>query len=199
LDTNEFAKLLMAEDRKSWQNPTEIVDQIRFLPGTVVADLGCGPGYFAIPVAAAVGSGGKVFAVDDDPVMLEHFKKNMDRSISREEGCAITPIEADIANTGIAEGTVDVVLFANLLHDLPSPDNFLSEVHRILKPSGRAVDIDWHKTETNKLGPPMERRLSENESRMLLRKNGYRIIHALNPGPYHYGFVCKGASLTDSK
>lgn len=184
----------MDDNRKSWQNTDEIIQQLGLDAGSTVADLGCGPGYFTIPIVKAIGSGGKIFAVDEDPNMLEHLRKNVGRSLTPDQVSIVVHSEADVARTGITEGVVDLVFIANLVHDLPDVKAFFAEVHRMLKPRGRIVDIDWQKTETNEMGPPLERRLSEGQTRNLLRDNNFRIVYALNPGPYHYGLVCRAST-----
>ncbi|MDG6957930.1 MAG: methyltransferase domain-containing protein, partial [Nitrososphaerota archaeon] len=45
--------------------------------GSSVADLGCGPGYFTIPMAELTGPGGKVYAVDFDAGAVEHLAAMM--------------------------------------------------------------------------------------------------------------------------
>ncbi len=41
--------------------------------GKVVADLGCGPGYFTLPIAKIVGHNGKVYAVDFDARQIKRL------------------------------------------------------------------------------------------------------------------------------
>jgi len=43
LNSEDFAKLLMAEERREWQNPEEIIEQIGVAAGSSAADLACGP------------------------------------------------------------------------------------------------------------------------------------------------------------
>ena len=190
MDSNDFAKLLMAEDRKEWQNPEEIVNEMKITEGSTVSDLGCGPGFFTIPLAGKLGTQGRVYAVDSDPVMLDHLTANLEK-IPQAERASVVVMEADVSNTRLPDHSVDLVFFANVLHDLEDPRKFFGEVKRILKADGSLVDIDWQKMETNGMGPHLEWRLSENDSRKLLRENGFRINYALNAGPYHYGFLCK--------
>ena len=49
--------------RKLLQNPSKIVGEY-IRQGDTVIDLGCGPGFFSIPMAGFVGENGKVIAVD---------------------------------------------------------------------------------------------------------------------------------------
>ncbi len=190
MDSHEFAKLLMAEDRKVWQNPEEIIEQINVAEGSSVVDFGCGPGFFTIPLAKKLGMKGRVYSVDSDMIMLNHLSANLEQ-IPPSERASVILVESDVSDTKIPNRSVDLVFFANVLHDLDDPKKFFMEASRILKVDGKLVDIDWEKLETNEMGPPLEWRLSESDSRKLLRENGFRVNYALNAGPYHYGFLCR--------
>jgi ubiquinone/menaquinone biosynthesis C-methylase UbiE len=191
LNNEDFAKLLMAEERREWQNPEEIIEQIGVAAGTSAADLACGPGFFTIPFARSVGSLGEIYAVDIDPVMLRHLKANLESSNSEKDFSKVRTIEADVCNTNIPDQSIDLIIFANILHDLKDRKSFFAEIKRISRKTSRIIDIDWHKRNTDDLGPPLTRRLSENEARIMIRNNGLIIVYALNPGPHHYGFVCQ--------
>ena len=195
MDANDFAKLLMSDERKSWENPQELLNQVMISKGATAADLGCGPGFFTLPLAEKVGKEGKVYAVDANQIMLDHLSANLKKFSSHDDLAELIPLNADVsARNSIPDASVDLVLFSDILHDLEDRKKFFVEVDRILRKSGIVVDLDWKKQEPNNHGPPMEWRLSENESRSILKENGFKIIHALNPGPYHYGFVCQGTS-----
>jgi len=56
---------IMGPFRKLFEPPQKLVGPYVQV-GNVVADLGCGPGYYTLPLARSVGSAGKVFAVDLD-------------------------------------------------------------------------------------------------------------------------------------
>ncbi len=55
---------LRAEDREQWQQPDRVMSDLHLRPGTRIADVGCGTGYFTFRLAKAVGPKGKVFALD---------------------------------------------------------------------------------------------------------------------------------------
>ncbi len=56
-------------DRDEWQHPEEVIRSLDLEPGGRVVDLGSGSGYFTVRLASAVGSTGKVYAVDVDHEM----------------------------------------------------------------------------------------------------------------------------------
>jgi ubiquinone/menaquinone biosynthesis C-methylase UbiE len=51
--------------RRLFDPPQSLVERYAS-EGQVVADLGCGPGYYTIALAESVGLNGKVYAVDSD-------------------------------------------------------------------------------------------------------------------------------------
>lgn len=179
--------MLMSRERMSWQDPYQIIDAIGITLGSTVADLGCGPGYFVIPAAQKVSKTGRVFAVDSNPSMLEHLRNNLaDAGIN--EGIEI--IESNLPKIGIPDETVDFVLIANVLHDIEDKAALLEETKRIARPECLIVDIDWHRRESE-IGPPLDLRLSEQDSRKIIRNNGLEIVYSIDAGKYHYGLVCK--------
>jgi ubiquinone/menaquinone biosynthesis C-methylase UbiE len=187
---DSLAELLMSPERKKWQDPEKILDQIGIEENTIAADLGCGPGFFTIPLALRLGKTAKIYAVDQSEVMLAHLKKNL-TAAPGEVAEKVMMIQADVLQTNIPEESVNLVIFANLLHDLEDHAALFQEIKRISTESSRIVDIDWDRRETDDMGPPMEIRLSEDASRKILQRTGFRVVHALNAGPHHYGLICQ--------
>lgn len=178
----------MSEERKEWQNPESILDSIPINKNMVVADLACGPGYFTIPISKKVAPDGTVYAVDSNEIMLQHLSKNL-KAVEHGTIGKVVMLKNDISDTEIPSGMADVVFFANILHDIVDRNSFFAEVKRISKKSAKIVNIDWLKTSMD-IGPPVEIRLSENESKKIVTQGGLRIERDFDAGPYHYAFVC---------
>ena len=183
----DFADRLMSEERRRIQDPRLIVDQLPLRPGMVVADLGCGPGFFTIPIALKVGDAGIVYAVDSSAEMLRRLTRNVKESRLPEN--VVRVVQADVSHTSIPSRSVDLVFFADILHDLEDRAGFLTEVKRIAKSQGTVVDIDWQKIETG-FGPPLKIRLTEEDSRRIMTTNGFSVTGTVPGGLYHYGLVC---------
>jgi SAM-dependent methyltransferase len=80
--------------------------------GQIVADLGCGPGFYAVELAERVGPGGKVYAVDsDDRAVRALEKKAREHGLGKIEAHACSAASLDF----IENGTVDFVLAHGLL------------------------------------------------------------------------------------
>jgi ubiquinone/menaquinone biosynthesis C-methylase UbiE len=104
--------------------------------GSVAADLGCGPGYFTIPIAKLVGPTGKVYAVDSDEKSIRVIET---KSGAQGLGSIIEAHTASAADVHfIPTGRVDFVLAHGLLCCMTKHDQAVAEIKRVLKPTGIA-------------------------------------------------------------
>ena len=71
--------LLTASARKLIQNPKRIVGSY-LSDGMSAVDIGCGMGFFTLPMADIVGTQGKVIAVDLQPEMLAGLKERASKA-----------------------------------------------------------------------------------------------------------------------
>ena len=106
--------------------------------GEIVADVGCGPGYFALPAARAVTATGTVYAIDRETRMLEIIRER-----SRAAGITnvvVTPAEDVVP---LADRSVDLAFCSLVLHDLVAPESFVRDLVRITRPNGRVAIVEW--------------------------------------------------------
>jgi ubiquinone/menaquinone biosynthesis C-methylase UbiE len=101
--------------------------------GMTALDIGCGMGFFAIPMARMVGAAGRVIAVDLQPQMLEVLMKRASR-----KGVAgrIRPHRCAADSLGLDE-TADFALAMWSVHEVPDEARFFAEVRACLRPGGR--------------------------------------------------------------
>ncbi len=113
-------QVLLNPERQEWQSVDEFVRVAKPSSDQVWADVGCGPGYFTLPLARLVK---KVYAVDLEEPMLEVCKER-----AEEEGLEnVEFLRCSECDVPLPDESVDVVLMANLIHELESPDEFLRE------------------------------------------------------------------------
>ncbi|MBL7495947.1 class I SAM-dependent methyltransferase [Frankia sp. CN7] len=98
--------------------------------GAVALDAGCGTGRALPALRDAVGPAGRVIGLDLTPLMLR---------AAREAGRAVgvTLLVADARHLSVANGAVDAVFAAGLVHHLPDMAAGLAELARISRPGGR--------------------------------------------------------------
>jgi len=120
--------------RKFLENPNFLVK--KFLrPGMNVADVGCGPGFYTIPTARAVGEEGKVYAVDFDPKALDYLRRRVEREGIRN---VLTFVGSAADLNFLPSDYFDFVLSKDVLCCVTKHREAAEEMLRILKPGGRA-------------------------------------------------------------
>ena len=108
-------------------------------PGTVVADVGAGSGYYTRRIAKAVGPSGKVVAVDVQPEMLEILIDQL----ALEGITNMVPVLGTITDPRLPGETLDVILMVDVYHEFSHPYEMMSALCRALKPGGRMVLVEY--------------------------------------------------------
>lgn len=179
-DVKDVAKL-DSPMRRERIPPEATLRKMGLQEGMLVADVGCGTGYFAIPAAEMVGEKGRVWALDLSQGMLDELvRKNPPRNLTvRLCGEADLPLE---------DASADVVLVAFVLHEVTRREEFLREIRRIMRPGAQVAVIDWKKQEEEK-GPPKSERLSLDDAKKCLAEAGFVIRRAERLNQSHYAVI----------
>jgi len=108
-------------------------------PGEHVLDIGAGPGLLAHDLAMLVGETGRVVALDKAPAMLAMAAKRI--APFPHARC----LEGDATNLELPEASFDAAVSTQVYEYVRDMPRALAELHRVLKPGGRALilDTDW--------------------------------------------------------
>ncbi|MFA4955974.1 MAG: class I SAM-dependent methyltransferase [Candidatus Methanoperedens sp.] len=172
------AGILDDPERVKILDPASILEKLELTREMVFADIGCGTGFFSIPAARRVK---KVFALDIQQEMLDIIRDK----IKKEKITNIEVILSGESSIPISDKSVDILLMANVFHELEDRSSLIKEVKRVLKMNGRLVIIDWKKMEMD-FGPPLKERLDEKEVIESCYGNGFMVIERSKVGPYNY-------------
>lgn len=123
--------------RRLLHNPEQILGGL-IGAGQIVADVGCGMGYFSVPMAKLVGEGGRVLAIDLQQEMLDALRR---RAARQNVDACIHYHLAQPGRIGLAE-PVDFVLAFWMVHEVRDPAAFLAEIKGMLKPGGRFLMVE---------------------------------------------------------
>jgi predicted methyltransferase len=123
--------------RDQWQRVTDVFEAMALGPGSVVADLGAGGGWFTTRLARAVGTGGRVYAVDVNPVSLRELREGLPKELTNVE-----IVRGEENDPKLPPGQLDAVLVVNAYHEFAEYAAVLAKVRDALKPGGRLVLIE---------------------------------------------------------
>ena len=172
-----------AESRDDWQKPIMIIDFLTISPGQVIADVGCGTGYFAKLFSRQIGAEGKLYAVDIKRSMLDYLMQREDAVTDR-----IVPIVARPDDPKLPEGEIDLIFIANTWHHIKKHEVYLPRLARGLHEHGRLALIDFHPGEMP-VGPPDNEKLSRDEVVRQFEGAGWRLDAESVMLPYQYLLV----------
>jgi ubiquinone/menaquinone biosynthesis C-methylase UbiE len=172
--------------RMVWLPPAEVLGALSLRPGDTIADLGAGTGYFSLPLAKAVGTEGKVYAVDAQAEMLAHLRQKLQQgSVSNVE-----LIHAEAESTALPDACCSLVFLANVWHEFADCSAVLDESRRILKHRGRIAIIDWRPDVARENEPPLDHRLDASNAVNELLAAGFHQVANVNVG--HYSWLVQG-------
>lgn len=162
----------------------------------VIADFGAGHGYFTIPLGRATGPEGRVYAIE-----IQKAGLNIIRAKAKlEHLLQIELVWSDLdraKGSQLKDESVDLVLIANILFQSEKKNDILQEAHRVLKPEGRAIVIEWKPVPVGRqageasFGPPPALRVPAEIAQKAATRAGFIFDRELSVGSHHYGLIFK--------
>jgi len=153
---------------------------VELKPSYVAADLGCGSGYFTVPLAHMVK---KVYGIDVQQEMLNFLEDKMKKQRIRN----IVPLLSKSDEIPLGNNSVDLLMSVNTLHEFGDRDKMIREMKRVIKKSGKLLIVDFKKEDTG-FGPPVGIRISKTRAVRLFEAEGF-VLSKVRYLPYHYLLV----------
>ena len=190
-DIEDYIRRMESADRAAWQKPDEVIAALNIKPGERIADVGCGPGYFTLPLADAVGLTGKVWAVDIQAEMLDRLREH----IAKRELSNIEPQLVPENDPRLLPGQVDTVFIVNTYHHFSYRPVYVSKLRSALAPGGRIVIIDFipKSREQRGFGPRLEMQLDRATIDLEMAASGLKpaAVHTFLPEQYFVEYRVK--------
>lgn len=164
--------------------PYKTLEILGLAGGIDVADIGCGIGYFTIPAAEIAGPSSKIYALDISVEMLDEVEKRaFEAGISN-----IRNIRVDEYDLKLEDQSVGFAILSNVLHEIEDKKRYVNEICRILQKGGKLAIIEWEKIK-GESGPPLDHRISYEETTKLLSETGFENVTKLSIGQDFYGIT----------
>ena len=163
------ADWLDRRERELEEDPDLAMRLIRVQRGSTVADLGAGSGYFTVRLARAVGTAGKVYAVDIQQGMLDLLQ----RAVTRQRLTNVIPVLAVENDPRLPAESLDLALMVDVYHELSSPQVTLAHLKRALKPGGRLVLLEYRAEDPDVPIRP-EHKMTKAQVKLEIEHEGFR-------------------------
>lgn len=180
------AAWLEREDRNEQEPPDQVIRAMGLSDGDVVADIGCGTGYFSRPMARAVAPGGKVYGVDIQPEMLDFLEK-----IAEEFGVSnIEPVLGESDDPKLPPESVDWILLVDVYHEFQQPKAMLAKMREALKPDGKVALLEYRLEGDSAVHIKREHRMSPEQVMKEWQPAGFRLVaqHEFLPTQHFFVF-----------
>jgi ubiquinone/menaquinone biosynthesis C-methylase UbiE len=162
-------ELLVSQDRRNALDVYKLLRIFPILSHHTVADVGCGPGFFTIPMAKMVFDG-KIYALDIQDEMLDAVRAE----VAKVNLTNVDVVKSEEKKLPLEDESLDGVVAAFVLQEATSPKALLNEALRCLKNHGWLVVLEWYKREMEE-GPPVSQRIDMDEMKELTAKAGFRV------------------------
>ena len=166
-----FERVAVHRYDKEWHIPAAA--DFAGAKGLRVLEIGCGMGTDGVQFAKA---GAIYTGVDLTEAAIDLAHRNFELNDLRGEFRV-----ADAENLDFTDQSFDLVYSHGVLHHTPDIQRAVTEVHRVLKPGGRAVVMLYHRGSYNyRIGIRVLRRAGAG---LLKSEGGLRIVHRLTGEP----------------
>lgn len=115
-----------------------VMDILGVKPGTTIADVGAGSGWFTVRAARRVGDSGTVYAVDINPESIRY----VDERAQKEQLHNVKTILGKPDDALLPAHAIDSVLMLKTYHEVAEPVALLRNLRAALRPGARMGIID---------------------------------------------------------
>ncbi len=123
-------------DREAREQPEKVLDWLAIAPGSTVADVGAGTGFFTVRMSKRAK---EVLATELQPEML----RLLDHRVSSEKITNVRLIRSTEHQAMLPERCCELVLMVDVYHELSDPRGVMAGVRRALKPAGTLALVEY--------------------------------------------------------
>ena len=172
--------------RGDWEKSAMVVAALGLKEGSTIVDAAAGPGFYTLQFAAAVGTTGRVHAVESEARSSAYLQGLLERTGSRQ----VDIVQGRADSIGVS-GPVDVVFMASHYGDiyttwtLPERDGLLASIRQALQPAGTLAILDCAASEQT----PLPDRQTWLDPALIIRQlahYGFELVRQEQLDPHRY-------------
>lgn len=177
----EGAEWLERAERQQEENPERALRVLAVQPGSIVADVGAGSGYYTVRLSQLVGPAGKVYANDLQPGMLQILRSRLER----ERILNVEPILGTVDDPRLPSGVLDLILMVDVYHEFSEPQAMLRRMRDALKPTGRLVLLEY-RAEDPRVPIRPEHKMSVAQAKLEVEAEGFSLTTVNEDLPWQH-------------
>jgi ubiquinone/menaquinone biosynthesis C-methylase UbiE len=181
----EAGPWLVRATRDKEEQCGKLLDALRLAPGQVVADVGCGNGFYTFRLAERVGPEGKVYAVDIQPEMLAMLEEEQKRRLRSGTARNVERVLGTVVDPRLPEASIDLAFLVDVYHEFSHPEQMLAAIRRSLKPGGRVVLAEF-RLEDPEVPIKLLHKMSKAQIRKELAANGFEVVEEFDGLPWQH-------------
>ena len=172
------AEWLERPERETEENVEGALNAIGLKPGMTVAEVGAGTGYVALRMAKRVGLGGKVYANDVQPEMLNLLRRNAAQAGIKN----VETVLGSEVDPKLPAGQIDLIILVDVYHEFSQPQKMLQGIRAALKPDGRLTQLEYRKEDPAVPILP-DHKMSVAEAKAEVEAEGFKLEEVLESLP----------------
>jgi len=129
---------LLTAGRDGYQQPEMVIEALALEPGTRVAEIGAGDGYWLPWLSKAVGPQGLVYAVEVESAKIDALEQRVE-----DDGLAnVEIILGRYEDPELPDASIDIAMTSKTYHHIENRVAYFRNLHTDLAPGGRIVHLD---------------------------------------------------------
>ncbi|HMP79666.1 MAG TPA: class I SAM-dependent methyltransferase [Pirellulaceae bacterium] len=175
------AAWLMRETRDREEDCSLLLNNLPLRPGMTVCDMGCGNGFYSLPIAQLIGERGRVLAVDIQSEMLVMLRNRMEQAGIEN----ISPILGSAHDPRLPRNSIDLVLMVDVYHEFSHPEEMLAAIRASLKPEGKIALVEFRAEDPKVPILPLHK-MSKEQIMKEFPANGFRLVDQFDKLPWQH-------------
>lgn len=175
---HQGAAWLERPERQAEEDSASVLRALELKPEWVVADIGCGTGYYSYRMAPSVK---EVLGVEIQQEMIDLLlAAGKKRGITN-----VKPVLGTITDPKLPANSVDLILLVDVYHEFDHPVEMLTAMRAALKPDGRIALVEY-KAEDPRIPIKPIHKMSEAQARREFETLGYTWERTISTLPWQH-------------